>query len=285
MARVAIITDSASDLTPELASSAGIAVVPLIVTFGGEEFKAGVDLSTDQFWERMLAPDAPFPTTAAAAPGAFKETYEAAFAGGAEAIVSVHVAATLSGTMDAARIGASMLEGREIHLVDSGSASMAVGLLAMLGAELATAGVSAPEIARVLEARKADVDLYAALDTLEYLKRGGRISGPRAAVGSLLSIKPIITVIHGKVDTADRVRTRGKARERVTELLTQRKVERLAILFTPPADPEAFRDEVIARLPGGIDPARVFVYAVGSSVGPHLGPGCLGGVFLAASGD
>jgi len=283
MARVAIVTDSASDFTPELAVSAGITVVPLIVTFGNEEFKAGVDLSTGQFWERMLAPDAPFPTTAAAAPGAFKEAYEAAFAAGAEAVVSVHVAATLSGTLDAARLGAGMLEGREIHLVDSGSASMAIGLLALLGSELATAGVSATEIARVLEVRKADLDLYAALDTLEYLKRGGRISGPQAAIGSLLSIKPIITVVDGKVETADRVRTRGKARERVTELLTQRKVERLAILYTPPADAEAFRDEVVIRMPGGIDPSRVLVYPVGSSVGPHLGPGCLGGVLLAAS--
>jgi DegV family protein with EDD domain len=283
MARVAIVSDSASDLTPELAGQAGISVVPLIVTFGAEEFRAGVDLSTERFWERMLAPSAPFPTTAAAAPGAFKEAYEAAFAAGAEAVVSVHVTATLSGTMDAARLGAGMLEGREIHLVDSGSASMAVGLLALLGAELATAGVSAAEIARVLEVRRADVDLFAALDTLEYLRRGGRISGAQAAIGSLLSIKPIITVRDGVVETADRVRTRGKARERVTELLTQRKVERLAILYTPPADVEAFRDEVVARLPGGVDPARVVVYPVGASVGPHLGPGCLGGVILAAT--
>ncbi len=285
MARVAIVTDSASDFTPELAAAAGITVVPLIVTFGDDEFKAGVDLSTAQFWERMLAPDAPFPTTAAAAPGAFKEAYEAAFAGGAEAVVSVHVAGSLSGTMDAARLGASMLEGREIHLVDSGSASMAVGLLALLGAELATAGVSATEIARVLDVRKADLDLFAALDTLEYLKRGGRISGPRAAVGALLSIKPIITVIHGKVDTADRVRTRGKARERVIELLTQREVERLAILYTPPAEAEQFCDDVVQRIPGGIDRSKVVIYPVGPSVGPHLGPGCLGGVLLVASSN
>jgi DegV family protein with EDD domain len=282
MGRVAIVTDSASDLTPELASSAGITVVPLIVTFGTEEFKAGVDLTTEQFWERMLAPGSPFPTTAAAAPGAFKEAYDAAFAAGAEAVVSVHVAATLSGTMDAARLGAGMLEGREIHVVDSGSASMATGLLAIVGSELAAAGVSATEIARVLETRRADLDLFAALDTLEYLRRGGRISGAQAAIGGILSIKPIITVVDGKVETADRVRTRGKARERVVELLTQRKVERLAVLHTPPADVDAFREDLVKRMPGGIDPGRVYTYPVGSSVGPHLGPGCLGGVLLAA---
>jgi DegV family protein with EDD domain len=285
MGRVAIVTDSASDFTPELAASAGITVVPLIVSFGDESFKAGVELSTERFWERMLAPNSPFPTTAAAAPGAFKEAYEAAFAAGAEAIVSVHVAATLSGTMDAARIGAGMVEGREIHLVDSGSASMAIGLLCLLGAELAAVGVSAAEIARVLEKRRADVDLFAALDTLEYLRRGGRISGAQAAIGSLLSIKPIITVIDGRVETADRVRTRGKARERVIELLTERKVERLAVLYTPPAEVEEFRDDVVKRMPGGIDPSHVYIYPVGPSVGPHLGPGCLGGVFMATSPD
>jgi DegV family protein with EDD domain len=283
MGRVAIVTDSASDMPPELAAAAGITVVPLAVTFGTDSFRAGVDLTTDQFWDRMLAPDAPFPTTAAASAGEFKAAYDQAFADGAEAIVSVHVAATLSGTLDAARLGAAMLEGREIHLVDSGTASMGIGFLALLGSELSAAGVSAAEIARVMETRKADLDLYAALDTLEYLRRGGRIAGAQATIGGLLSIKPIITVVHGKVETADRVRTRGKARERVRELLTQRAVERLAILYTPPADAEAFRDEIVAGLPGGIDADRVVVYAVGPSVGPHLGPGCLGGVFLARS--
>ena len=109
---------------------------------------------------------------------------------------------------------------REIHVIDSRTASMGVGQLAQIGAELAAEGVSAAEVARVLEERKADVDLFVALDTLEYLKRGGRISGARAAVGTMLSIKPIITVNDGIVENADRVRSRQKARERVLELLT-----------------------------------------------------------------
>jgi DegV family protein with EDD domain len=277
---VAIVTDSASDLTPELAASAGITVVPLIVSFGATSFRAGLDLTTEQFWERMLAPDAPFPTTAAAAPGAFVEAFQARFAAGAEAVVSVNVAGTLSGTIKSAEIARDMIKDREILIVDSRTASMGVGLLALVGAELAAMGVSAAEIARVLADRAGDIDLYVALDTLEYLKKGGRISGARAAIGGLLSIKPIITVREGLVETADKVRTRGKARERVIELLTRKPVERLAVLYTPPAEPEAFRDEVVAAMPGGIDPSRVTVQPVGASVGPHLGPGCLGGVVL-----
>lgn len=282
MGHVAIVTDSAADLTPGDARAAGIAVVPLEVSFGDLRFKAGVDLTTEQFWERMVAPDAPFPTTAAASPGEFRDAFEARFAEGAEAIVCVDVASTLSGTIKSATIARDMLPGREIHVVDSHSASMGVGILAQLGAELAAAGLPAAEIAATLEARAADIDLYVALDTLEYLRKGGRISGARAAIGGLLSVKLIITVRDGLVVEADRVRTRSKARERCIELLTARPAERLAILHTMDADVESFRDEVVRRMPGGIDPSRVSIEAVGPSVGPHIGPGCVGGVILLA---
>jgi DegV family protein with EDD domain len=280
--RVAIVTDSASDLPHDRAAALGITVVPLVVNFGPQSFKAGVDISIDEFWTRMTAPDAPFPTTAASAPGDFKMAYDAAFAGGADAIVSIHPAGTLSGTIKSAQIARDMLADREIHIVDSQSASMGEGILAELGIGMAKMGVSAAEIARVLEDRAKDVDLFVALDTLEYLKRGGRISGARAAIGTLLSVKPIITVKDGQVERAEQVRTRAKARERVIELLTSRPLERLAVLYTPPAEPDSFRDELVARVPGGIDPANVSTQIVGASVGPHLGPGLVGGVVLYA---
>lgn len=280
MSRVAIVTDSASDMPPDVAAAAGIGIVPLVVTFGSETFKAGTELTTDDFWRRMTAPDAPFPTTAASSPGDFKAAYDKAFADGADSIVSIHVAGTLSGTLKAAQIARGMLPDREIHIVDSGSASMGEGLLAELAIESADLGHTAAEVARLLEDRARDIDLYVALDTLEYLKKGGRISGARAAIGTLLSVKPIITIRDGVVETADKPRTTGKARVRVIELLTQRPLERLAILYTPPADGEGFRREVLERFGGSIDPARVSIQPVGASVGPHIGPGCLGGVVL-----
>jgi DegV family protein with EDD domain len=280
LTRVAIFTDSASDLDPAEAASVGIGIVPLLVNFGKDTFKAGVDLSTAEFWERMVAPDAPFPTTAASSPGEFKEAYEASFADGADAIVSIHVAGTLSATIKSAQIARDMLPDREIHVVDSLGASMAQGILAQMGVELAAEGRSAAEIAEILEARAPDMVMYVALETLEYLRKGGRISGAQAAIGTLLSVKPIIVVKHGVVETGDRVRTRSKARERLIEMVAQRPVERLAILHTVSPDVEAFRDELVARVPGSPPAQDVQIALVGPSVGPHLGPGCVGAVAL-----
>ena len=276
MSRVAIITDSASDLPPEVSAAAGITVVPLIVNFGAETFRTNVDLSTDEFWARMTAPGAPFPTTAAASPGDFGAACQAAFDAGADAIVCITVSGDLSGTIKSATLGAGLMPEREIHIVDSRSCSMGHGMLAQIGAEMAVAGRSGAEIAAVLEETKSRLDLYVALDTLEYLKRGGRISGARAAMGTMLSIKPIITVTDGLVEQAERVRTRAKARERCLELLTARPMERATVLHTTQADVEAFRTSFLER--SGLDPAVVQTRTVGPSVGPHLGPGCVGAV-------
>jgi len=266
VARTVFVTDSASDLDPAVAMAHGIRVVPLVVTFGADTYRAGIDLTTAEFWERMTAPDAPFPKTAASSPGEFKAIYDGVFAEGADAIVSVHVAATLSGAIKSAEIAKSMLPDREIHIVDSMGASMAESILCFIGQELAAGGMAAAEIADV------------SLETLEYLKKGGRISGAQAALGTLLSVKPIIAVEDGKVETADKPRTRSKSRERCIELITARPIERVAILHTMAPDVDAFRDEVIRR--AGLDPSDVSVTIVGPSVGPHLGPGCVGAAVL-----
>jgi DegV family protein with EDD domain len=278
VSRVAFVTDSASDLDPARAAADGIRIVPLSVTFGDESFRAGVDLTTEQFWARMTAPDAPFPKTAAASPGEFKAVYDEAFADGAEAIVSIHVSGKLSGSIKSAEIAKGLLPDREIHIVDSTGASMAEGILAYMGLEMAALGVSAAEIARVLSDRATDLRMYVSLETLEYLKKGGRISGARAAIGTFLSVKPIISVEDGVVDTADKPRTRSKSRERCIELICARPIERVAILHTLAPDVDEFRDEVVRR--SGVDPATVMVSVVGPSVGPHLGPGCVGAAVL-----
>ena len=236
MARIVFVTDSASDLDPAVATAHGIRVVPLVVSFGSDTYRAGVDLSTAAFWERMTAPDAPFPKTAASSPGEFKAIYDGVFAAGADAIVSVHVAGTLSGAIKSA------------------------------------------EIAEILSDRASDLRMYVSLETLEYLKKGGRISGAQAAIGTLLSVKPIIAVEDGKVETADKPRTRSKSRERCIELITARPIERIAILHTMAPDVDVFRAEVIRR--AGLDPTDVSVTIVGPSVGPHLGPGCVGAAVL-----
>ena len=278
MSHVAIVTDSASDLPPDVASAAGIVVVPLVVSFGAESFRPGVNLTTDEFWVRMTAPDAPFPTTAAAAPGDFLTVFQAAFDAGADAVVCITVSGDLSGTLKSAQVAAGQMPDHEIHVVDSRTASMGHGMLAQIAAELAAEGVSGAEIARVIEHRKADVDLFVALDTLEYLKRGGRISGARAAIGGMLNVKPIITVQDGIVENAERVRSRPKARERVLELLTEKPLERASLLHTTNADVEEFHERFLER--SKLDPSRVQIMTVGPSVGPHLGPGCVGATII-----
>ena len=278
MPSVAIVTDSASDLPPEVSARDGIAVVPLTVSFGSESFRSNVNLTTDEFWVRMTSPDSPFPTTAAAAPGDFKQAFEDAFAGGADAVVCVTVSGDLSGTLKSAQVGAQQLPDRDIRIVDSRTASMGHGMLAQIGAGMAREGRSADEIEAALEEIKQRITLFIGLDTLEYLKRGGRISGARAAVGTMLSIKPIITVENGIVENADRVRTRAKARERVLELLTEKPLEQASILHTTHADVEEFTAKFAER--SGLPPDKIQVMVVGPSVGPHLGPGCVGAVVI-----
>jgi DegV family protein with EDD domain len=280
MIGTAIVTSSASDLTTELAASRGIIVVPSIVTFGHDEFQAGPDLSIDDFWARMLAPNAVYPITAPPSPGAFRDCYEAAFEAGADAIVSVQMSARMSATFDSARVAAEMFQGREILLVDTGLASMGTGLLVLMGAEMSALGVSAAEIAGALARRARDVHLFAALDTLAYLRKGGRISAAAARIGAFLSVKPLITIADGQVEVVGRVATRREARERVIKLLTERPAERLAILYSPPADAIGFRDEVVSRMPGHLDVSHVTICPLGPTIGPHIGPGCLGGAVL-----
>jgi len=279
MSPAAIVTDSASDLSPARAAELGIIVVPLLATFGDQEFQAGVQLSAEDFWARMTAPDAPFPKTAAASPVAFRDAFEGAFAAGAESVVCITVAASLSGTFKSATLGREMLPEREIHLVDSDTAAFGQALLAILARDLAIAGKSGAEIAAEVKDRAPDVEAIVCLDTLEYLRRGGRISGAQAVIGTLLSVKPIIAIHNGKVDKVDQVRTRGKARERAIEFVTSRPIERLAVFHSISPDLAEFRAEVIARA-GTVPADQVETAIIGPSIGPHLGPGALGAAML-----
>lgn len=283
MTKTAVITDSTADLTPAQAAAAGIRVAPLFVQFGADAYQVGVDLTTEQFWDKLLASGAPIPTTAAPSPGTFKELFEACFADGADAIVCAVIGSGLSGTFQSATVAASMLPDREIHVIDTGSTSMSTGLPALIAAELAAQGLPAAEIASRVRDRLPDVDLYVAVDTLEYLRKGGRLSAAQSVVGNILSVKPIITVREGQVTMAEKMRSRAKARARVVELIAEAPVERLAIIHTPTSSAEevaSFREALVAAIPGGIDPSAVTIGLLGASTGPHLGPDLMGACFL-----
>lgn len=278
MSRVAIVTDSASDLPAERAAAAGVTVVPLLVSFGEREYTAGVDMSYEEFWRELTAPGAPFPKTAAAAPGAFKAVFEGLFEQGYDEIVCISVGAKLSATLGSAKVAREMLPERSIQVVDSESATLGQGLLVLLAAQRAREGKSAAEIIAEVEKRRRTLNLYLALETLEYLKRGGRISSARAAIGSVLSVKPIITLIDGVVETADKPRTRSKARARLLELLGGSDAEMVAVVHGQTEDIDDFADELakVLRFPRD----QIPTYLIGPSIGPHVGPGAYGAVIL-----
>ena len=278
MPRVAIVVDSASDLSPEDSARNGIALVPLLVTFGSTEYRTGVDLSTDRFWEMMTAPGAPFPKTAACSPGDFQAAFQTAFDAGAESVVCITVGGKLSATLKSAQIARDQMSGRDVRVIDSDTASYGFGLLAIMASEMSGAGAGADEIQAEVERRKADSHLFVVLETLEYLKRGGRISAAQAAIGGILSVKPIITIEDGVVETADKPRTRSKARERLLELITAKPIERAVVLTGKAADPDAFATELAAQ--AGLAAGSIPVRAIGPSVGPHVGPGAYGAVVL-----
>ena len=249
------------------------------MTFDERTYLSPDEMSPAEFWERLSAPDCPFVHTAAPSVGLFKQAFEQAFEEGHDGVVCICLSGGLSATIRHAQMAKEMLPTRRIFLVDSLSASMGAGALAMRGAALARSGVSAAEIHSKLQDLRDVTDLYVALETLEYLRKGGRIGHAKAAIGGLLSIKPILTVVDGIVIVTDQPRTRSKATERVVELMTDRPVSELYLLYSPPADIEAFREAVLAQMP---EPAPKVVTAqvIGPVIGAHVGPGAYGGILV-----
>lgn len=276
---VAIVTDSCSDMTPEQLREYDIVQVPLTVFFGEEHVLSPDDLSPEEFWRRVTAPGTPFPHTAAPSAGQFQAAFEKLFAGGADEIVYVGMAEGLSTTINSARMAAEMLPDRTILTVDSGSASMGIGAMAILASNLAKQGRGADEIVEEVERARKQLDAYLALDTLEFLHKGGRISATKALLGGMLSIKPIARVADGEITVLEQVRTRGKAVERVTQILSARPLKELHVLYSPPADGPAFRDAILERLPGP-PPELATAQILGPVVGTHTGPGIHGANIL-----
>ena len=267
-----IVTDSTADLSPELVAEHGITVVPASVLFGDEELLDGVDIRSRDFFARLESSSV-LPTTSQPAPGAFQAAYEQLAADGATEILSIHVSEKLSGTLGSARQGAQGVEGARIECLNSGLATMAMGLGVITAAKAAARGASLDE-ARDLTASQFDrTHTYLLLDTLEYLQRGGRIGRAGAAIGTLLRVKPLLTLLDGEVQAAGRVRTRKKALadmlRRVAELGPIEQM--MAAHGASPADSEALLRELRAIAPE----AEYITGEVGPAIGVHTGPGML----------
>jgi DegV family protein with EDD domain len=281
MARVAIVTDSSADLAPDTMTRWGIRQVPLIVSFGEESFTAGVELTNEDFYARLTAPGAPFPRTAAPSATAFEDAYRDALADGAASVVCITLSDRLSATMAQAALARTALPDADIRVFDSRTTSHQQGLMVRAAAELAAQSADAGAVVAHLEDMRERSRLYVALDTLEYLRRGGRISAAQAAIGSVLSVKPIITIEDGVVETVDRPRTHSRARARLLELLSARPVERAVVLHTSSPVAEGLADQLAER--NRLSRDRIEIGLVGPVAGAHVGPGAFGAAILATS--
>ncbi len=276
MAGIRVLTDSACDLPDSLAGELGIEVVPLTIRFGNEEFVDRRDLSPSEFWARCASSPL-LPETAAPAPGAFEEAYRRLAAEGAEGVVAITLSGDLSATAQSAELaGQAVADVIPVQVIDSKSVSMGQGLMAVAAARLAAAGKGMDDVVGAAADRVPRTRVYGALDTLENLKKGGRIGGAQALLGSMLSIKPIIEVREGKVEPESRQRTRSKALAYLAEKVNGHdRVEDLCILHGSAPDLDDFLDMISSKYPR----EDIIVGEVGAVIGAHAGPRVMGVAF------
>lgn len=268
----AVVTDSTADLPPEWGERYGIDVVPLKVLFGKETFRDGVDLTNERFYTR-LASATQLPTTSAPSPGEFAEAYTR-LARDHDGCISIHIGAQLSGTAEAARVGASSVEGFPVEVIDSETVSMPIAFLCRVAAECATLEEATAAVRRRIPGAR----VLALLDTLRYLEMGGRLGRASAVIGTMLDLKPILLVADREIKPVDRVRTRSRAIPRMVEHFTaDLPVEHLAVMHAQaPDEAERIAGELRDRLPG----CEVSLGEIGSVLGTHTGLKALGIVYL-----
>lgn len=276
MSKVRIVTDSAADVPSEVAQRHGISIVPLTVRFGSQSYLSDVELSSEAFWEKLQSSEEG-PSTAAPSAGDFQETYSRLIAEGATGIVSVHLSSKLSATYQSATVAAKEFGDTPIEVVDTLAVSAGTGLMALAAAERAEGGASAADIRSELDSMRSRVHLYGVIDTLEYLRRGGRIGGAQALLGTMLKVKPVISLQDGEVEPVGRVRTRLKALQHTAGLVEEHrgKIERLVVVSGEAPD----ADKLIELLSDVADtPPEVWPF--GPVVGTHAGPGVIGVAFI-----
>jgi len=269
---VKIVTDSTADIPEELAAELEITIVPCNVHFGRETYRDGIELSKEEFYTR-LETSPTLPTTSAPATGLFEATYRK-LASETKQILSIHLAGALSAIYNSACLGAETIPNLEVVLIDSRQASMGLGWLVIAAARAAQEGQSLAQIVALVEDMKPRVRLFAALDTLEYLQKGGRVGKAVAVLGTLLSIKPLLEIRDSAVLPLERVRTRRKSIERLIELVAELgPLEELAVLHSnAPQEAQRLAEEIsfLHSL------ERILIAEVGVIIGTHAGPNGLG---------
>ena len=269
---VKVITDSVADLPSQVVEELGITVVPLIIRFGEEVYRDGVDLTPDQFYEKLQTSQA-FPATSVPPPDAYAQAYDK-LAEEADAIVVVAVTSRLSATHEVASQAVGQMSKKcRVEVIDSETATMAEGFIAMRAAEVAKEGAKLAEVVKIARQNIPRAGFLAAFDTLEYLRRGGRIGRAQALLGSVLKINPLITLKDGLVEAAGRTRSRAKAVDQLYEYAAgYTNIEEMAVGDT--ACPE--EAEALVKRLGTIFPVeRIYRSKMTPVIGAHTGPGLL----------
>ena len=277
---IRIVTDSTCDLPANVIEQYNITVVPAWVNIGAQSMTDGIELTHKRFYNNLAHYDT-HPTTAAPAPGVFAEAYSALADEGVTEAVSIHVSADLSGFLNSARLGAETVANRiSVALVDSRNVSLGLGLLVLTAAQLAADGASSDEIVNELNTLIPRTVVYCACDTLEYLRRSGRVGFATAGVGSLLKIKPILIVKDGHATSFDRVRTSKKIVPKLLNLLDQAgELSDLAVIHaSAPASANDLVGALRGRFPSG---SSKLVATIGPAIGCHIGPGAVGLAYIA----
>ncbi len=269
---IRIVTDSSSDLPSSLAKELGITVVPCNLHFGQETFRDSVDMDADVFYKR-LSSESQLPTTSQPSPGVFLEAYRPLAEAGHQ-IVSIHVSASLSGTVNSALQAKEQLPGATIEVVDSRQVSLSLGLAATAAARAAKSGASFQETVQITRQALGQVRFYALLDTLEYLRRGGRVGKVKGFVGSLLRVRPLITAREGLVESVTSVRSRAAGIQYMVTLAEEAApIQQLAVMHaTTPDEAEELAQRLSSLVPG----RSVIRARVGPVIGTHAGPGAIG---------
>jgi DegV family protein with EDD domain len=269
---IRIVVDSACDLPEDLARTYAIKVVPMYVNIGMLEYRDGIDLSRADFYEHISGYH-PFPTTATPGPGTFRQAYEELIKEGASEILSLHISPALSSVVNHARVAAESMPEAKITVLDSQQLSLGAGFLAVTAAKAAADGKNMPEILALLEDQIKRTYVFAALDTLEYLKRSGRMSGMASLLGNLLQIKPIMRMYAGK-PSSEKMRTRWRAVVRLVAIFKSLvPLESVALVYTR----DVTRAEALLEQVKGLLPDKpVFRTEITPVLGAHVGPGVIG---------
>jgi DegV family protein with EDD domain len=270
---VKIVTDSTSDLTPEIASELGITIVPLYVHFGTEVYRDGVDLTTEDFYQK-LAQSKDLPTTSAPSPGDFATVFDK-LAKDTDEILAITISTKLSATYNAAMEGKDIRKNKaRLEIIDSFWAVAGLGLIAISAAKAAKSGVNLDEVIKATRRSMNKVDVRIAFDTLEYLKRGGRIGTAQAFLGSMLKMNPILTIKDGNTAGVARLRCRAKAMDYLVDFANGiSNIEEMAIEdAATPDDAQALID----RLDSGFPKERIYRMKVSPVIGTHVGPHVIG---------